>query len=121
MVSLAKTFSGSMTIDLGMLLDVLDLFLDNPQETGAGRSVDHLVVAGERKLEEIFELDAAGGTHGPQLDRADPQDGDLWRVQQRREGLDPQAAEIADREGRTAQIVGSDVALIRLRRKLLAG
>src|ERR1051325_9188750 len=117
---LANTRSGSMMIDLGITasslresepaqrLYIFNLGLQNLQKSGAGRAVDNLMVAGERQSDGIDEFHLSRAPNCLHLDGADAEDGDLRRVEQRREALDPERAEIADGKRAAGEIVGRD-------------
>src|SRR5438270_3187119 len=107
---LANTRSGSMMMDLGITasslrgshpaqrLYVFNLGLQNLQESRAGRAVDNLMVAGERQSDHVDELHLSGAPDRLHLDRADAEDGDLWRIEERGEALDVERPQIADGE-----------------------
>ena len=91
------------------------------QVPGRVRTVDHLVVGGQREPDPLLGAHRAVGVdHRAGEDRVHAEDGHLRHVQQRGERLDPEGAEVAHREGRAAEQVGADRAADRLVRQLLA-
>src|SRR5579872_3043735 len=117
MVSVAKTFSGSMMMDFGIsegsgqvegLSYGFDLLRHHLQETRAGGPVDHLVIAGERQADGVNEGDVSVSADRLELNRAHTQNGHLRWIQQRRETLDSQVPQVADCEGGACQVVRGD-------------
>src|ERR1051325_803847 len=103
-VSVANTRSGSMMIDLGILhpakgFYVFNLGSEDLQKTGPRRPVDDLMVARQGQGDRIYKFQGAVAPDGFDVDRADAENRDLRRIQQRCEALDAEAAEITDREG----------------------
>src|SRR4051812_29394911 len=77
------------------------------------------MIAGEGEADGVDEVDVAVAADRLYVDPPDAEDRDLRWIQQRGEGLDPEAAEIADGERRAGEVVRSDVPFDGLRGEVL--
>src|SRR4051812_35270663 len=113
MTSLLNTRSGAMMIDFGIetsqkirrsggshlgsalelwsrtpqdqiVFNVLDSFFERTQKARARRTVNHLMVAGQRQADRVNESDSADVAHRLHVDRPDAEDGDLRHIDHRR-------------------------------------
>src|SRR5947209_550712 len=92
---------------------VLQNLLEGLEELRAGRAVNDAVVAGHRDAHQLADDDLAVADDRAGRHRADGEDGGLRRVDDRRELVYAEHAEVADGEGRAGVLFGLELAAAR--------
>src|SRR5436309_2054175 len=97
---------------------ILQNLLEGLEELRAGRAVNDAVVAGHRDSHQLAHDDLAVADDRPGRHRADGEDGGLRRVDDRRELVYAEHAEVAYREGRAGVLFGLEASAARALGKL---
>src|ERR1017187_3212877 len=111
MVLLAKTFSGSMTMDFGIRLrshgeqrfHLFDFAGEDLQESCPRCAVDNLMIARQRQADRVDDRHASVLAHRLKLDGIHAENRYLRRVENRGETLDTQVSQVADGKSRGPQ------------------
>ncbi len=89
---------------------VFDEVAEGLQEAGSGGTVVHAMIKGEAERESITRGEGAVvQRHGLAHDGTDAENGGLGGIDDRGECLDPEAAEIAEREASALHVCGSEL------------